>query len=80
MTGLPPSLTAHQRAELEAWNNRVLTREEFDARVNAPWGAYEQESFDELVAWFNRRYPTVRERLASVRRLFAEVASGSRSR
>lgn len=51
--------------------DRRLTAEEFDARVHAPWTEYEREQFDELVRWFQRRYPTPRDRLAATRRLAA---------
>lgn len=59
-------------AGLEAWEERRLTPEEFAARVAAPWTQHEAEDFAQLVAWFNRRYPTVRERLASTRHLMAQ--------
>jgi hypothetical protein len=64
-----PSFTPEQRAALEAWENRRLTAEEFEARVNAPWTDQEREDFRALVAWFSRRYPTPAERLAAARAL-----------
>lgn len=67
-----PSFSPEQLASLEAWENRKLTAEEFEARVNAPWTDHERESFRELVAWFRRRYPTPRERLAATRALAAQ--------
>jgi hypothetical protein len=67
-----PSFSPEQLASLEAWENRKLTAEEFEARVNAPWTDHERESFRELVAWFRRRYPTPRERLAATRVLAAQ--------
>ena len=45
--------------------------DEFLARVRAPLTEDEVATTQELVAWFTRRYPTVRERLAYVRRAFA---------
>lgn len=66
-----PELTAEQRAALAAWEDRRLTAEEFDARVHAPWTEHEREQFEELVRWFQRRYPTPRDRLAATRRLAA---------
>jgi len=45
--------------------------EEFLARVRAPLSDDEVVSTLELVAWFTRRYPTVRERLHYVRRAYA---------
>lgn len=67
-----PTLTPEQRAELEAWEERRLSPEEFAARVAAPWSEYEREDFDALVAWFNRRYPTPIERLQATRHLMAQ--------
>lgn len=60
-------------AELEAWEERPLTPEEFSARVNVPWSDYEREDFDALVSWFNRRYPTPAERLRATRHLMAQL-------
>jgi hypothetical protein len=37
MTRTPPTLSPAARAELEAWENRRLSAEEFEARVRAPW-------------------------------------------
>lgn len=62
------------RAELEAWENRRLSREEFEQRVNAPWTEREREDFAALCAWFNRRYPTPGERLRAIRHLAAQWA------
>jgi hypothetical protein len=67
-----PTLTSEQRAELEAWENRALSREEFAARVAAPWTETEREDFEALVTWFNRRYPTAGERLRATRHLAAQ--------
>jgi hypothetical protein len=67
-------LTPEQRAELDAWENRRLSPEEFEARVQAPWTDDERQQFDELVAWFNRRYPTPLARLQAARRLMAQWA------
>jgi len=67
-----PSLDPQQRAELEAWEERTLTPEEFDARVRAPWTDHEIEDFDSLVRWFNHRYPTPAARLKATRHLMAQ--------
>jgi hypothetical protein len=69
----PPALTSAQRAELEAWEDRTLSPEEFEARVRAPWTDEERKNFDDLVRWFNRRYPTPMERLAATRHLMAQI-------
>jgi len=69
-----PTLTADQRAELDAWENRTLTAEEFAARVAAPWSAHELEDFTALVTWFQRRYPTAGDRLRATRQLAAQWA------
>lgn len=66
------SLSADDRAELEAWENRRLSPDEFAARVAAPWSEHEREDFEALVAWFNRRYPTPLERLRATRHLAAQ--------
>jgi len=67
-----PTFTAEQRAELEAWENRTLSPEEFDARVHAPWTDREREDFVALVAWFTKRYPTAGERLGAARHLASQ--------
>ena len=67
-----PTLTPEQRAELEAWEDRTLSPEEFAARVAAPWTDAEREDFAALVAWFQRRYPTPLERLRATRHLAAQ--------
>ena len=71
-----PTLDAEQRAELEAWEQRRLSPEALEARINAPWTDEERADFDRLVAWFNRRYPTPRERLAATRHLAAQQRAG----
>jgi hypothetical protein len=63
------ALSDEQRAELEEVENRTLSADEFAARVQSPWSEDELESFAELVSWFQRRYPTPAERLASARAL-----------
>jgi hypothetical protein len=73
MTRSPPTLSPADRAELEAWENRRLSPEEFEARVRAPWTDHEREDFDNLVRWFNRRYPTPLQRLAATRHLVAQL-------
>jgi hypothetical protein len=72
MNAVLPQLSLEQRAELDAWEQRALSREEFEARVCAPWTAQEAQDFDSLVAWFNRRYPTAGERLRAQRSLHAQ--------
>lgn len=67
-----PTLSPEQRAALDDWENRTLTAEEFDARVQAPWTEHEREDFAALVTWFQRRYPTPAERLAATRVLAAQ--------
>lgn len=69
----PPTLSTEDRAELEAWENRALSPEEFEARVNSPWTDEEATDFDNLVRWFNRRYPTPLQRLAATRHLMAQL-------
>ena len=66
------NFTTEQRAELEAWENRRLSPEEFYARVQAPWSERERDDFAAHIAWFTRRYPTAAERLAAARHLTAQ--------
>jgi len=70
-----PTFTDEQRAELEAWENRRLSPEEFEARVAAPWSEREREDFLALLEWFARRYPTAGERLQAARHLTAQWLS-----
>ena len=73
MTRQPlPTLSPADRAELEAWENRRLSPEEFEARVRAPWTDQERTDFDNLVRWFNRRYPTPLQRLTAARHLMTQ--------
>jgi hypothetical protein len=67
-----PTLSAAQRAELEAWENRDLSPEEFEARARQPMTEHEREEFEGLVSWFTRRYPTAGERLAHQRRVMQQ--------
>jgi hypothetical protein len=64
----PPRFSPEQRAEIDAWENTPLSAEEFAARVRAPWTDREREDFDQLVSWFQRRYPTAGERMRAIRR------------
>jgi len=61
------------RAEMDAWENTPLTAEAFEARVRAPWTDHEREDFDELVAWFCRRYPTAELRMRAIRRRMLQL-------
>lgn len=63
------TFTSEQRAELEAWENRQLSRQEFTDRVEAPWSEHETQDFTAHVVWFMKRYPTAGERLAAMRHL-----------
>lgn len=62
-----PVLSAALQAEIAAEEERALSPEAFEARVQAPWTAHEAEEFDALVRWFRRRYSTAGERLAAIR-------------
>jgi hypothetical protein len=73
-----PKFSDDQLAELEAWENRRLTPEEFDARVRAPWTEDELSDFRGLIEWFQRRYPTPGERLKATRVLEAQWRSRRR--
>ena len=67
-----PTLSAADRAELAADEERALSPEEFAARVATPWTAQEIEDVDALCAWFRRRYPTPWLRLQATRRLASQ--------
>jgi hypothetical protein len=72
----PPEVLDAVRKDAE----RLLSREELDAYVNAPMSREELEGIRELIDWFTRRYPTAAERLAYVRRAYARRALSPRFR
>jgi hypothetical protein len=76
MTALPVHPLARQLKE------RTLDPEEFDERVRRLLADEERiQDLVALIAWFRRRYPTVEERLAYVRRKMRDLAkSGSPER
>lgn len=49
-----------------------LAPEEFLARIRAPLTPEEIADTAALVRWFTRRYPTVRDRMAYIRRAYAQ--------
>jgi hypothetical protein len=57
--------------QLLALQNRRLSPAEAQAYLDAPASDTEREQLQELVAWFQRRYPSPLERLAYVRRAYA---------
>lgn len=57
--------------DLTALQNRRLSPAEAQAYLDAPVSDSEREQLQELVAWFQRRYPPPLERLAYVRRAYA---------
>lgn len=59
--------TPEHHAEIRTMSERALTREEFDAWVNAPMSDEERDGILDLIAWFTRRYPTPGERLRAGR-------------
>jgi hypothetical protein len=67
------SVSPADLAELRAFADRSLSREEFDAYVGAPMSEDERERIDELIDWFTRRYPTPEARLAYARRAYARA-------
>lgn len=75
MTATSPVFSEELLLEMAAAEERTLTPQEFEARVNAPWSAQEMADFDELVRWFRRRYPTAGERLAAMRRRMDALAA-----
>ena len=71
-----PRLSEQQRAELAASEERALSPDEFEARVQAPWTEHELEDFDGMVRWFRRRYPTAGARLAAMRNRMEQLGRG----
>lgn len=69
----PRRFSAAQRAEIDAWENTAMSAEAFEDRVRAPWTDREREDFDQLVAWFRRRYPTAGDRLRAIRRRMLQL-------
>jgi hypothetical protein len=49
-----------------------LSPEEFDRRISTPLTDEEAAELADLIRWFNRRYPTPKERLTYARRKLAE--------
>ncbi len=62
-----PTLSPAMREQLARDEERVLSREEFNARAAAPMSEHEREDFEGLVDWFTRRYPTAGERMRAMR-------------
>lgn len=58
-------------AQLQAFAERRLTPEEFEAYCTAPVSDWERENTAALIDWFTRRYPTPLERLAYARRAYS---------
>lgn len=70
--------------DLGSFHDRVLTPTEAGAYLDAPISEAERDEVLALVRWFRRRYPTPAERLAYVRRAYAQwrrtlgIAAGRR--
>lgn len=67
------SAEEHEKArigEVRRLAERRLTPEELEAYVNAPLSDAERTEQDDLIAWFNRRYPTPLDRLRYARRAY----------
>jgi hypothetical protein len=73
-----PKLPDDVRARLLAWEDRALSRDEFEARAAVPMSEHEREDFHDLVRWFKRRYPTAGERLRVMRRRLLQLRQRSR--
>jgi len=58
------------RRRVRQMAERQLSREEFDAYVNAPMSDDERTEIRSLIAWFCKRYPTPLERLRAARRFY----------
>ena len=59
-------------ARLRAESERTLSVEEAHAYLTSPIGDREREEVLSLVRWFRRRYPNPVNRLAYVRRAYAQ--------
>ena len=55
----PPELAE----KLAAISERILTPEELQCRIDAPFAPGEREDLEAYIAWFQRQYPTPLERL-----------------
>lgn len=66
--GYRPS--AEVAARLKLLSERRLSKDEVEAALRIPIDDAEREEILSLVAWFRRRYPTPRDRLAYVRRAY----------
>ena len=62
-----PRLTEAERARLARVEERGLSPEEFAARIASPMSDFERESFDNLITWFARRYPSAGDRMRAIR-------------
>jgi hypothetical protein len=65
-----PDPTPELLAILKEYEDRALSREEFEARVRAPMTAREREDLEAKIAWFTRRYPTAGERIRAMQQLY----------
>ena len=71
---IPPVKPASAEAleEIRVLSERVLSPKEFAALEAIPISDEERAEKLALIAWFTRRYPTPRERLAYIRRAHAQ--------
>jgi hypothetical protein len=63
-------------SDIDAFYERKLPKEEFDARVDKAIAELDDEEGLELgafLAWFQRRYPTALDRLRYATRRYAEI-------
>jgi hypothetical protein len=60
--------------EIRRIAERPMSREEFDAYVDAPMSSDELEGDLDLIRWFAHRFPTPRARLAQARKVAARLA------
>jgi len=59
--------------KIAALVNQRLDAVEFDRRVSAPLTQDELAANLELIRWFRRRYPTVKERLDYARHMYGQM-------
>jgi hypothetical protein len=62
---------------IRALAERRLSAEEFNAYVEAPMSEDERREIQELITWFQKRYPRPIDRLISARRAYARAARRS---
>lgn len=64
---------AHLHPALRELIEQPIDAREFERRITEPLTDDELEANLELIRWFRRRYPTVKERLDYARHMYAQM-------